>query len=110
MQPRSALLAPSFCFHSLQAPRGSVELRKVAHEYYQWRDAPIRSRPAPRGSPLRRSTDRLQPDRGAPTPSARERPAHARGLSCHDGWSKEDASISFCFKRSSPARSSSAAD
>jgi hypothetical protein len=39
MHPSSALLATVILFHSLQAAAGATEFRKVAHEYYQWRDA-----------------------------------------------------------------------
>src|SRR6266481_6085949 len=39
MQPRSALLATAILFYTLQAAADPVEFRKVAHDYYQWRDA-----------------------------------------------------------------------
>jgi hypothetical protein len=39
MHPRSALLAAVILCHSLPAAAGAVEFRKIAHEYYQWRDA-----------------------------------------------------------------------
>jgi len=55
-----------------------------------------------------RLTDYSRP--GAPTPSARERPAHARGLLATDGWSKEDRIDLVLFQRSSRRGSSSAAD
>ena len=39
MRPRSALLATIILFQSLQAAASPTEFRKLAHEYYQWRDA-----------------------------------------------------------------------
>src|SRR6266404_3842302 len=39
MHPRSALLATAILFYTLQAAADPVEFRKVAHDYYQWRDA-----------------------------------------------------------------------
>ena len=39
MHPRSALLATVILFQSLQAAASPAEFRKLAHEYYQWRDA-----------------------------------------------------------------------
>jgi uncharacterized protein (DUF885 family) len=39
MHPRSALLATVILCHSLPAAAGPAEFRKLAHEYYQWRDA-----------------------------------------------------------------------
>ena len=39
MRPRSALLAAIILLPSLQAAASPAEFRKLAHEYYQWRDA-----------------------------------------------------------------------
>jgi uncharacterized protein (DUF885 family) len=39
MRPRSALLATIILCQSLQAAASPAEFRKLAHEYYQWRDA-----------------------------------------------------------------------
>jgi uncharacterized protein (DUF885 family) len=39
MDPRFALLATLALFSPLQAAAGPAEFRRIAHEYYQWRDA-----------------------------------------------------------------------
>ena len=90
MHPRS-LLATVILFFSLQAAAGPAEFRKVAHEYYQWRDAsyPVATSAAGDHRFDTRLTDYSMTE-------VLRRRQHVSDLLMHvgslatDGWSKDD--------------------
>ena len=91
MRPRSALLATIILFQSLQAAASPAEFRKLAHEYYQWREAsyPVATSAAGDHRLDTRLTDYSMTE-------ALRRRQHVNDLLMHvsslatDGWSKDD--------------------
>jgi uncharacterized protein (DUF885 family) len=91
MRPRSALLATIILFQSLQAAASPAEFRKLAHEYYQWRDAsyPVATSAAGDHRLDTRLTDYSMTE-------VLRRRQHVSDLLMHvsslatDGWSKDD--------------------
>jgi uncharacterized protein (DUF885 family) len=91
MRPRSALLATIILCQSLQAAASPAEFRKLAHEYYQWRDAsyPVATSAAGDHRLDTRLTDYSMTE-------VLRRRQHVSDLLMHvsslatDGWSKDD--------------------
>jgi len=91
MRPRSALLATIILFQSLQAAASPAEFHKLAHEYYQWRDAsyPVATSAAGDHRLDTRLTDYSMTE-------VLRRRQHVNDLLMHvsslatDGWSKDD--------------------
>jgi uncharacterized protein (DUF885 family) len=91
MHRHSALLATVILCHSLPAAAGPVEFRKVAHEYYQWRDAayPVATSAAGDHRFDARLTDYSMTEVLRRRQHAGELLTHVGSLAT-DGWSKDD--------------------
>jgi uncharacterized protein (DUF885 family) len=91
MHRHSALLATVILCHSLPAAAGPVEFRKVAHEYYQWRDAayPVATSAAGDHRFDARLTDYSMTEVVRRRQHAGELLTHVGSLAT-DGWSKDD--------------------